>query len=381
MKKTIWICLALGALLLSACASLTATPGSATSPAATPGGATSAAVTPGGATGPAPTLPAGTTELTIVTHDSFAVSEDVLAEFETANHARVQILKSGDAGAALNKVILGGASNPPGDAFFGVDNTFLSRALKADLFAPYKPAGADTIPDAFRGDPDFRLTPIDYGDVCLNYDTAWFQSHNVPPPASLDDLAKPAYKDLLVVENPATSSPGLAFLLATVSTYGENGYLDYWQKLRANGAAVSEGWEDAYYTRSTWSGKGERPIVVSYATSPAAEVFFSGGKLDTPPTGNVLGKGSCFRQVEFAGVFQHAKQPELARRFLDFMLSPRFQADIPLQMFVYPVLPNTPLPDVFKFAERPTDPAPVTPAAIDANRDAWIKAWTAVMLR
>lgn len=324
--------------------------------------------------------PSAATELVVVTHDSFAVSEDVLKEFESANNAKVQILKSGDAGAALNKAILAGASNPPGDVFFGVDNTFLSRALKQDLFEPYKPTGADAVPDAYKLDPEFRLTPIDFGDVCLNYDKAWFKTKNIAPPQTLDDLTKAEYKGLLVVENPATSSPGLAFLIATVGAYGDK-YLDYWKQLRANDVAISEGWEDAYYTQSTWSGKGERPIVVSYATSPAAEVFFSEGKYTEPPTGNVLGDSACFRQIEFAGVFKNAKQPELARKFVDFMLSPRFQEDIPTQMFVFPVNPNAKLPDFYKFAETPANPAKVTADAIDANREQWIKEWTQAVLR
>ncbi|MBI4672774.1 MAG: thiamine ABC transporter substrate-binding protein [Chloroflexi bacterium] len=366
---------------LAACASPTPT-------AAPPTAAPTAAVQP--TTAPQPTTAAPSTEpspqgspteLVVVTHDSFAVSEQVLKEFETTNNAKVQILESGDAGAALNKAILAGAANPLGDVFFGVDNTFFSRALKADLFEPYKPNGADAIPTQYRLDSQFRLTPIDYGDVCLNYDIAWFKGKNLAPPQSLDDLTKPEYKSLLVVENPATSSPGLAFLLATIGKYGPEKYLDYWQQLRANDVAVSEGWEDAYYTKSTWSGKGDRPIVVSYATSPAAEVFFSDGKYTTPPTGNVLGDSACFRQIEFAGVFKNAKHADLAKKFLDFMVAPRFQEDIPTQMFVFPVNPDAKLPEFYKFAETPKNPAQVGADAIDANRDAWIKAWTQAVLR
>ncbi len=333
-------------------------------------------------TAPAPTatihiIPS---ELTVVTHDSFAVSDEVLAEFQNANHVAVKILKAGDAGAALNKAILAGAENPLGDLFFGVDNTFLSRAEKADLFEAYKPKGADAIPDAYKLDPQFRLTPIDFGDVCMNYDKAWFKEKNLAPPTTLADLSKPEYKSLLVVENPATSSPGLAFLLATVATYGDK-YLDFWKELRANDVAISEGWEDAYYNKSTWSGKGDRPIVVSYATSPAAEVFFSDGKLTEPPTGNVLGDGACFRQIEFAGIFKNANNPEMARRFMDFMLSKNFQEDIPTQMFVYPVNPNAQLPDFYKFAETPQHPAQLAADVIDANREKWIKEWTQTVLR
>jgi thiamine transport system substrate-binding protein len=327
-----------------------------------------------------PTLAPGQTELVLMTHSSFAASEDVIAEFEKANNARLRILKAGDAGEALNKAILS-KNNPLGDVFFGVDNTFLSRALKADLFVPYQARNLDTIPASFRLDAQNRVTPIDYGDVCLNYDKAWFKKKSLTPPATLEDLAQGQYKSLLAVENPATSSPGLAFLLATIAHFGEDKYLDYWKQLRANDVLVSEGWEDAYYNKSTWAGKGDRPIVVSYATSPAAEVFFSNGQLTEPPTGNVLGDDTCFRQIEFAGLFKGAKHPELAQKFVDFLISPRFQEDVPLQMFVYPVLPGTKLPDFYKFAEQPKKPATLTADQIDANRDKWINAWTTAVLR
>lgn len=371
MKKVLTlIALSLCILALAACAGATATP---TMPAPT-----SVPATP--TTAPAPTA-AAPVELVVVSHDSFAASEEVITAFEREHNAKVQILKAGDAGSALNKALLAGNTNPLGDVFFGVDNTFFSRAIKGDLFEPYTPAGIDAIPAAFKLDPQSRLTPIDYGDVCLNYDRAWFKEKNLAPPQTLEDLVKPEYKGLLAVENPATSSPGLAFLLATVAHFGEDKYLDFWRQLRANEVVISEGWEDAYYNKSTWSGKGEQPLVVSYATSPAAEVYFSEGKYTEPPTGNVLGDESCFRQIEFAGVFKNAKQPELARRFIDYMLSPAFQEDIPTQMFVFPVNPNAKLPDFFKFAETPKNPARLTAEQIDAGREEWIKAWTQTMLQ
>ncbi|MBI2845816.1 MAG: thiamine ABC transporter substrate-binding protein, partial [Chloroflexi bacterium] len=282
--------------------------------------------------------PAGPRTLTLMTHDSFAISDEVLAEFEAENNAQVEILRAGDAGAALNQAILS-KDNPLGDVFFGVDNTFFSRALEADIFLPYRPAGLDKVPDEFELDPQYRLVPIDYGDVCLNYDKDYFAAQGLPVPQSLRDLTDPAYRGLLVVENPATSSPGLAFLLATLATFGETGdytYLDFWADLRENDILVTDGWETAYFTEFTRYGGG-RPIVVSYATSPPAEVFFSEGALTDPPTASILAAGSCFRQIEFAGVLKGTGNQDLAQKFIDYMLSLRFQEDIPLNMFVFPV--------------------------------------------
>lgn len=331
----------------------------------------------------APSTSAQPQMLTVMTHDSFAVSEAVLKQFESDNNAKVTVLKSGDAGAMLNKAILS-KDAPLADVLFGVDNTFLSRALKAGIFEPYASPALATIPDKFKLDKENRLLPVDYGHVVINYDKAFLQQKGSTPPASLRELADPKWKGMLVVQNPATSSPGLAFLLATIAAFPEvssYSWQQFWKDLRANDVFISPDWNDAYYTQfSGSSGKGPRPLVVSYATSPAAEVFFSEGKLKEPPTGNL--EGTAFEQVEFAGVLKGAKNRALAEKFIDFMLSQSFQADIPLQMFVYPVQPNTPLPDVFvKFAQPPAQPFTLSPDQIDAGREKWLEAWNKLVLK
>ena len=319
-------------------------------------------------------------ELMVMTHDSFSISTDVVARFEKTHGVSVKILQSGDAGAALNQAILA-KNSPLADVFYGVDNTFLSRALKADIFEPYAPQVLKDIPAELRLDPSNALVPVDFGDVCLNYDRAWFSSRNLAPPANLEDLLKPEYKDLTVVQNPATSSPGLAFLLATVGHFGEDGAFAFWKKLKANGVLITGGWKDAYWGHFTAASKGSRPIVVSYATSPAAEVHFSKKPLESPPTAAVLTAGSSFRQIEFAGVLKGAKEPELARKFVTFLLEPVFQEDIPLQMFVFPSNPKTALPDVFvKHARQAFNPAQVAPEIIDKRRESWITTWNQIML-
>ncbi len=326
--------------------------------------------------------PSGPRELTVMTHDSFEVSEEVIRQFEEANNVKVTFLKSGDTGSALNKAILS-KDAPLADVFYGVDNTFLSRALDAGIFDPYASPMLDKIPDKFKMDPENRALPVDYGDVCLNYDKAYFQEHNLAIPQSLEDLTKPEYKGLLVVENPATSSPGLAFMLATVGHFGPDTFLDFWKALRDNETLVVDDWETAYFTHfSGSSGQGAYPLVVSYATSPAAEVYFASEPLEEPPTGSITAAETCFRQVEFVGILKGTKNRDLAEKFVDFMLDLPFQQDIPLQMWVFPVRPDAELPDVFvKFAEVPEQPAYVSPEDIAKHRDEWIKAWTEVMLR
>ncbi|MCF6187854.1 MAG: thiamine ABC transporter substrate-binding protein [Desulfobulbaceae bacterium] len=326
------------------------------------------------------TVPAQET-LTLMTHDSFNVSRKLIQEFEQQNQVKLQVLKAGDAGAALIQAILS-KENPLADVFFGVDNTFFSRAIQADIFEPYASPELENIDDRFKLDPKNRLLPVDYGDVCLNYDKAWFIKKGLAPPTDLEDLVKPEYKGLTVVENPATSSPGLAFLLATISRFGEQGYLVYWQQLRDNEVLVANGWEDAYYGHFTSASKGNRPIVVSYGSSPAAVVYYAEKPMDSAPTEAVVSDSSAFRQIEFVGIVKGTNKKILAQKLVDFMLSRPFQENIPLQMFVFPVNRTATLPPVFKkYARVARTPATVAPAAIEKNREAWIEAWTNTVLR
>jgi thiamine transport system substrate-binding protein len=319
--------------------------------------------------------------LNIMTHDSFDASAALIDSFEQSHNVRVNILKSGDSGAALNKAILS-KDAPLADVFFGVDNTFLSRALGSGIFDPYDAPALSTIPDSFKLDPQNRALPVDYGDVCINYDIAYFSSHNMAVPQSLDDLAQPEYRGLLVVEDPATSSPGLAFLLATVAHFGDPGYLDFWRALRANGLVVVDGWETAYNTNfSAASGHGPQPMVISYASSPPAEVVFSDPPLSEAPTSAIINQDMCFRQLEFVGILRGTANRDLAEAFIDFMLSTPFQEDMPLKMFVFPVDPNAALPEVFtRFAQIPSQPATLAPEVIAAGRDRWIQAWHQAVL-
>ncbi len=320
--------------------------------------------------------------LTVMSHESFNVTKELIERFEKENGAEIRFLKGNDGGAMLVQAILA-KNNPMADVIFGIDNTFFSRAIKADILEPYNSPLLSVVKKELQLDPKNRLLPVDYGDVCLNYDKKWFASHNIIPPASLEDLIKPEYKGLTVVENPATSSPGLAFLLATIGHFGdgENGYLNFWKQLKENGVLIADGWSDAYFNNFTAASKGDRPIVVSYASSPAAAVYYAEEKPAEAPTAAITNNLSAFRQIEFVGILKGTKQRALAEKFVDFMLSRRFQEDIPLQMFVFPANSTATLPDVFKkHAQIAANPAVVTPTAIEENREAWLAAWSTLML-
>ena len=316
--------------------------------------------------------------VTIVSHDSFSVTEELLAGFEEQTGIDVEILTAGDAGEMLNQVVLT-KDDPIGDVVFGIDNTLMSKALDEDLLVPYEsPLLAETS-DELELDPSHRLLPVDRGDVCLNYDVAYFADQGLDVPQTLTDLTDPSYEGLLVVENPATSSPGLAFLLATVAEFGADGWQDYWRDLAANDIAVQPGWTEAYYTDFTVAGGGDRPLVVSYASSPPAEVIFADPPVTEAPTGVI--EGTCFGQVEFVGILAGTDEEAAARQVIDFLLSTEVQEDIPLNMFVFPANENAALPPEFvDYTVVPSDPLSMPPDEIGANRQAWIEEWNEIVV-
>jgi thiamine transport system substrate-binding protein len=320
--------------------------------------------------------PQAATDVVLVTHDSFVLPKPLIRQFEDESGYHLIVRASGDGGTLTNKLVLS-QGDPIGDVAFGVDNTFATRALDADVFAPYDvtlPPGAGQylLPGA-----DHRLAPIDNGNVCVNVDTTWFAAHHVPAPHSLGDLVKPAYHGLLAVPGAPTSSTGLAFLLGTIGRYG-NGWQAYWQKLLANDPLVTEGWSQAYETDFTQGGgHGDRPIVVSYDSSPA----------DTVPKGSSTSTtrallDTCFRQVEYAGVLTGAANVPGARAFVDFLLSPDVQRALPESMYVFPVRSGTPLPPAWsRFAVQPKHPFSVSPARIADNRATWLQQWSDLVSR
>ena len=311
-----------------------------------------------------------TPTVTLVTHDSFLAPQDVLDAFQKQSGIKVSVLKQGDAGALTNKLVLTKA-NPIGDVAYGVDSTFAARALGEGVFEPYTSPEADRGPQLYAIDPEHRLSAVDIGDVCVNVDTGYFATKDIPAPTSYEDLTDPKYKDLMVAEDPATASPGLAFLLGTIAKYGEQGWQDYWTRLKANGLKVDSGWEEAYTKDfSGSSGKGPRPIVVSYASSPAAEVGDDG----KPRTKALL--DTCYRQVEYAGVLAGGKQPENARKVVDFLLSQQFQVTVASNMYVYPTRQGVDLPGGWaQVAPLPQKPQTLPSDRVQAGREKWIGEW------
>jgi thiamine transport system substrate-binding protein len=313
----------------------------------------------------------------LVTHESFALPKKLLRRFEEESGLDLEVRAAGDAGALTTKLAVT-RDHPIGDVAFGVDNTFASRALEEDVFDSLDvslPAGVDEY--VVPADSGERLAPVDVGHVCVNVDTTWFAERDLAPPATLDDLTDPAYEGLFVTPSALSSSPGLAFLLTTVAAYGDD-WPAYWEDLLANDTLVVDGWTDAYYGDFTQGGEGgERPVVLSYDSSPAFTVPEGS---DESSTAALL--DTCSRQVEYAGVLAGAANPEGARQVVEFLLSPEVQAALPTSMYVFPARDGVELPaDWAEFAEQPTDPYVVDPDEIAANRDTWLQEWRDLVTR
>jgi thiamine transport system substrate-binding protein len=315
------------------------------------------------------------TELTMLAYDSFFVSESVFEAFEEQTGILVTVLTSADTGTMVSEAVLT-AGEPVADVMWGIDNTFLCRGLEADIFTPYVSPLLEDVADELQLDPFNRVTPVDFSDLCVNY---WSSALDGPAPTSIADLAEPQYAETFVTQNPETSAPGMGFLLSTIAAFGEDGWQDYWSRLADNGLAVSPGWSEAYYGEFV-AGGGDRAIVMSYASSPIAELIFADPPVEAPPTVALL--DSCFRSVEFAGILAGTDNPEAASLLVDFLLSPTLQEDIPFNMFVFPANQRAELPPEFvEWAPLSASPLTLAPDVIEANRDDWTEQWTEIVLR
>ncbi len=312
----------------------------------------------------------------LLTHDSFLVTDGLFETFTADTGITVDLVAGGDAGEIVSRAVLT-AGQPEADVLFGIDNTFLQRGLDADLFIPYESPTLDAVPDELELDDEHRVTPIDVGDVCVNYWTDALPGGAVP--ATLDDLASPEFASSFVTEDPESSSPGFAFLLTTIAAFGEDGWEDYWQRLADGGVTVTAGWNEAYYGEFV-AGGGDKALVTSYASSPVAEVVFADPPVDEPPTGVLL--DACWRQIEFAGILAGTDEPEAAAKLIDFLLSDTFQSDIPLNMFVSPANAEVEVPEVYSAnLATPDRSLTLPPEEIEANRAAWTERWAEIVLR
>lgn len=314
-----------------------------------------------------------TSEIRLATHDSFDLPKETIAQFEKQHNAKISIVKAGDGNELLNKLIIS-KRKPIADVVYGLDNGNILKAINEKILVKQQPESRPTVvnlPNALA---------VDFGFVAINYDTKWFNEKGLPLPKSLEDLAKPEYKNLLVMPNPNTSTPAFGFLLANIGGLGEEKTFDWWKQMRHNGVKITKGWSEAYYKEFSLNG-GSRPMMVGYSSSPAAEVFYSEGKLSTPNMGNLFLRGGVYRQIEGAAVLHGTQQPELAAKLAQFLQSPQVQRAVPAHMWVYPAVKGAHLPSVMRHASVPSVHFSPNDKRVHDNRQMWLSRWTKTVLK
>ena len=317
--------------------------------------------------------------LTVLTYDSFAVSSDLVEEFEKENNAKLQFVSAGSGGEIVARAILT-ADEPIADVIIGFDYTQFGKIFSNDVLVSYASPELENISESYKLDAENRALPFNFGEICINYDKKYFEDHDLAVPSSLDDLLKPEYNGLLVTQDPSASNTGIGFLITTIAKYGEDGFADYWKKLVDNGLVIGSSWSSTYYTNfSAASGNGEQPMVVSYTTSPAAEFIYS--ETGEAPTDSIVTDGMCYRSIEFCGILKNTKNLELAQKFIDAFIGKDWQEDLPMQMFVYPVNEEADLPEEFELYGKPAEnPVMMDPAVLSEKHDEWIRVWSEEVL-
>lgn len=297
----------------------------------------------------------GAETVTLIVHDSFPNDEFAAAASEATGY-NVEVLSAGDGGELTSQLILTQGA-PVADAFFGVDNVFISRLIDGEVVS-----GADA------------AVPVTQSATCINIDPAWFAEHGITEPKSYEDLADETYRGLSVLLDPSTSTTGASFLIGTVAKFGESDFADYWAQLAANDVRVEQGWTEAYNGQFTQGGgDGTFPIVLSYSSSPAWTVTEDGSASTTKAL-----QGTCSSQIEYAGVLNGAANAEGAQAVVDYLTSREFQDTIADSMYVYPVDSEAYVPAEWEqFAPMPAAPHDLTSAEIGEGREGWLKAWSA----
>jgi thiamine transport system substrate-binding protein len=314
-------------------------------------------VFPARAADKAPQAPSGVYDVSILTYDSFVakggLGPEIIPLFEKSSGCKARATGAGDGGQLLNRLELDAKRGavPEAQVVVGIDQQLWEDARAfAEPWGEWTPRGYGKLLKDTRVEKGFL--PFDYGTLAFMADTEALRKAKLQPPASLEDLLKPEWKRNLVLQDPRTSTPGLALVRYTVAVYGEAGWQGYWKKLRPQWLTLAQGWDAAYGIFL----KGEAPLVWSYTTSQAyhAEHGDQAGRYKA-----IHFKEGQPVQIEGAilvkGAFQGeraARKRECARKFLEFLISPETQKRVPKTNWMLPVLSGVELPKSFRDLPR-----------------------------
>lgn len=317
--------------------------------------------------------------LTILDHGAFGAFDDAKARFEELTGAKVEHIEADDSGSALNRAARE-KGDPSFDVIYGIDNVLWTKAVEEGVFHAYEPALATRIDPAyvfFEG--TWWATPVDHGYIGVNWDPVKLGANIT----SLDDVK--AHAGQFVTQDPRTSTPGLGFLLATIATYGETGWKDYWTDLFEGGVLVTSGWTEAYEQHfsagygADYGGAADKAIVTSYTESPAYEAFF--GRPADALARPLVAPQSTFHQIQTMGIAKGTKELLAAQAWIEFTLTEDFQKLAAPGNAVYPVVSTVSTDDTYGDVDPAPgsfEPAQLDPATIGANLERWLREWTAL---
>ncbi len=311
--------------------------------------------------------------LTIYSYDSFVsygLPDATNKLFEEKYNCKIEYRTFGGVGATLNRLILE-KNNPQADLFVGLNMNNLARALEEEIFISYRPENYEVIPEEYRIDKNWRVTPFDGpNSLAIIYDSEVIKN----PPRSFEDLLKPEYKGKLILEDPRSSSPGMGFLLWTIAVYGEDHYLDYWEKLEPTIFHIYPDWTSAFDT--AFVQNKEAPMVLSYDVDPA--YFYYEDEVTRYKA--VIPEEGGWLQLEFVGIVNDSKHQELAQQYMEFMLSREFQENLPLYQWAFPIDTSIQLPECYDYAVN-ADKYITLPLEDIANKSQiWLEQWIEMII-
>lgn len=303
--------------------------------------------------------------LTIYAYDSFStewgLEPVVIPPFENICKCEVQVINVPDGASILNRLVIEGKETKA-DLVIGLDNNLSTKALELDLFEPYKPKNSETVPPELWFDESNRLIPFDYGYLAIVYDSEKL----LRPPRSFNDLTSPLFRKKIIIEDPRTSTVGLGFLFWSTKISNSE-YSEFWKKFKKNVLTITPSLDRA----DTMFKKGEAPMVISYTTSHTFHVINENSqryKAAIFPEGHYV-------QIEAAGIVKGGKNRDLARAFMDYMLSAKFQGEIPTKNFMYPVVKDVVLPEAFETLPRPKKMLMIPEQVMSKKLLTWIDGW------
>lgn len=307
-------------------------------------------------------------ELVVYTYSSFAtgIAQKVIPIFEKQNNVTVKLQSFGDAGNVLARLILE-KDQPKADVVVGLDQPLLRRAVSEGLLIQFVPQSISKVKEKELLDKQGYGTPFDYGAIALVYNAQKIKN----PPTSFKELLDERFRKELVIQDPRTSSTGLSFMLWTIAVFGENGFLEYWKNLKNNILTITPGWDEAFSMLET----GEADIMVSYATDGAYS-YHEYGSLKYLP---IVMEEGAFVQIEYAAIVKGSKNIELAKKFIEFVLSEEFQSQIPLNQWMYPVIEIN-LPEAYKYAPKIDKVLSFDYSIFDQKGKEWLEQWAKVMI-